>query len=210
MSAVIARLIASVVLMLSIPVLFTLLSFLAVRFEPIRSRVLLVGIVTLVCAVAAIVGWVGLWYSQIRWTSARVVGTGVLALGLALLAGIIGSMLAATIPHDGATFGMVFGGMLWGLGWFGLTPILWKETRAERSERLQELRGEQGLACPVCNYNLAGLREARCPECGAAYTLDQLYAAMTEDRTAVHAPVAGPDQRAASDSPSEPTPTSSD
>ncbi len=29
--------------------------------------------------------------------------------------------------------------------------------------------------CPKCGYNLSGLRECRCPECGVNYTLDQLW-----------------------------------
>jgi DNA-directed RNA polymerase subunit RPC12/RpoP len=30
------------------------------------------------------------------------------------------------------------------------------------------------IACPSCGYNLRGLKEAKCPECGAEFTLDQL------------------------------------
>ncbi len=29
--------------------------------------------------------------------------------------------------------------------------------------------------CPACGYNMTGLSECRCPECGAAYRLDQLW-----------------------------------
>jgi len=29
--------------------------------------------------------------------------------------------------------------------------------------------------CPACGYNLTGLSECRCPECGASYRLDQLW-----------------------------------
>jgi hypothetical protein len=32
--------------------------------------------------------------------------------------------------------------------------------------------------CPQCGYSLVGLVEARCPECGAGFTLDQLLAAQ--------------------------------
>ncbi len=28
--------------------------------------------------------------------------------------------------------------------------------------------------CPQCGYNMRGLTEAKCPECGAVFTLDQL------------------------------------
>lgn len=30
------------------------------------------------------------------------------------------------------------------------------------------------MTCPACGYNMRGLTEARCPECGAEFTLDQL------------------------------------
>jgi hypothetical protein len=31
--------------------------------------------------------------------------------------------------------------------------------------------------CPRCDYNLRGLSEARCPECGERFTLEQLWSA---------------------------------
>lgn len=35
------------------------------------------------------------------------------------------------------------------------------------------------VPCPNCGYNLRGLKEARCPECGCEYTIEQL---VTADR----------------------------
>lgn len=29
--------------------------------------------------------------------------------------------------------------------------------------------------CPSCGYNLSGLTECRCPECGQTYRIDQLW-----------------------------------
>ena len=34
--------------------------------------------------------------------------------------------------------------------------------------------------CPACGYDLTGLHEARCPECGRSYTLDELFSALSE------------------------------
>jgi hypothetical protein len=34
------------------------------------------------------------------------------------------------------------------------------------------------VVCPLCGYNLTGLRQAACPECGDTFTLDQLAAAQ--------------------------------
>jgi predicted Zn-ribbon and HTH transcriptional regulator len=43
------------------------------------------------------------------------------------------------------------------------------------------------MACPNCGYNLTGLREARCPECGSQFTLDELFARVTEDKRQLEA-----------------------
>lgn len=32
----------------------------------------------------------------------------------------------------------------------------------------------QEMSCPSCGYSMRGLYEARCPECGAEFTIDQL------------------------------------
>ena len=32
----------------------------------------------------------------------------------------------------------------------------------------------EDVPCPSCGYNLRGLREARCPECGSSFTIEQL------------------------------------
>jgi hypothetical protein len=34
--------------------------------------------------------------------------------------------------------------------------------------------------CLRCGYDMTGLTEARCPECGAEYTLDQLWMAQRD------------------------------
>ena len=31
--------------------------------------------------------------------------------------------------------------------------------------------------CPACGYNLSGLTQCRCPECGATYEIDKLWRA---------------------------------
>jgi rubrerythrin len=69
--------------------------------------------------------------------------------------------------------------MTWATIWLIGTAIIWRETAKERGERLRHM-GIHTLTCPNCGYNLTGLREAKCPECGAAYTLDQLYASIAE------------------------------
>ncbi|UCG15098.1 MAG: hypothetical protein JSV19_07345 [Phycisphaerales bacterium] len=59
----------------------------------------------------------------------------------------------------------VFGGlfvMCWAFG-PGIVLLFWSETR-------KRMAGH----CPGCGYNLRGLSEQRCPECGRAFTFDEL------------------------------------
>jgi hypothetical protein len=46
--------------------------------------------------------------------------------------------------------------------------------RVRESHHRLGVDGRVKVFCPACNYSMIGLREARCPECGAAYTLDEL------------------------------------
>jgi rubrerythrin len=55
--------------------------------------------------------------------------------------------------------------------------FIWRETAQERVARLKTA-GVDTIVCSVCGYNMTGLKEARCPECGVQYTLDQLYASQ--------------------------------
>ena len=57
------------------------------------------------------------------------------------------------------------------------------ETARERAERLNA-SGRDGVVCPTCGYNLTGLTEPRCPECGSQFTLDQLLASQPSRATA--------------------------
>lgn len=45
---------------------------------------------------------------------------------------------------------------------------------ARRGVPLINRDGHVNVHCPVCGYAMIGLTEARCPECGAKFTLDEL------------------------------------
>ena len=49
--------------------------------------------------------------------------------------------------------------------------LLWRDgyRRGWRSAR------EMPPTCPKCGYNLSGLTQCRCPECGTEYRLDELW-----------------------------------
>jgi hypothetical protein len=66
--------------------------------------------------------------------------------------------------------------------WVLMTVVVWRETTAERTHRLAAA-GADRIVCPMCGYAMTGLREARCPECGAAYTLEQLIATQPSRET---------------------------
>lgn len=122
--------------------------------------------------------WVLLWRSSVRWEGR--IGTTVAA---AILCGIIGAILGAianTIERD---FGAFVGTVSAILFWLVATCFLWRESPTERAARLGA-SGRDSVVCPTCGYNLTGLKEPRCPECGSQFTLDQLLASQPSRATA--------------------------
>ena len=121
--------------------------------------------------------WVLLWRSAVRWTPWRVLYT-VGGTALALLAGVAMGVLCMSLNAQIPVPALVmFGGGLVPIVWVLMTVLVWRETNAERAARLAAV-GASEIVCPVCGYRMAGLREARCPECGAAFTIEQLVAAQ--------------------------------
>lgn len=120
--------------------------------------------------------WFLLWYSSIQW-NARRIASSVLSFPAAILAGLILGFLAATIlPVGGdASFGVFIGGMLTILLWLVSSVFIWRETAAERAQRVKATN-RTAMICPTCGYNLTGLTASRCPECGSQFTLDELVA----------------------------------
>jgi small-conductance mechanosensitive channel len=119
--------------------------------------------------------WCLLWRSGVNWNSSRIVRTFLAALGAAF-AGVLAGVVATSIisGHD-ASFGVFIGGVLTIILWLIATVFIWRETAAERAERIKGA-SESAVTCPNCGYNLTGLSESRCPECGSKFTLDELMA----------------------------------
>ena len=123
--------------------------------------------------------WVVLWHTSVRWTRQRIVRTAVATVA-SLVAGTLFGMLCTAINRSiPVPFAMLVGGAVVPIVWVLATVIVWRETPAERVARLGG-RADAGatIVCPLCGYNLTGLREARCPECGASFTLEELTAAQ--------------------------------
>jgi DNA-directed RNA polymerase subunit RPC12/RpoP len=116
--------------------------------------------------------WYLLWRSGVQWNLSRVLGTFLAALGAAIVGGLAG--VFATSLTEGS-FGAFLGGFLAIILWLVGTVFIWRETAAERAERVKG-SGKSGVTCPTCGYNLTGLSESRCPECGSKFTLDELMA----------------------------------
>ena len=120
--------------------------------------------------------WVLLWRSMVRWTPERKFNSVAAGLGAMLIGVAVAVILRriARIPIIPACF---VGGGLPPIAWVLGTVLIWRETPSERLHRISEA-GTDAVSCPVCGYNLTGLREALCPECGSRFTLDQLLAAQ--------------------------------
>lgn len=136
------------------------------------------------CAVYAVTGayWVFIWRSAVVWTRRRVYGTALaapLSVGAGLIFGAVVWLFAS--PQAGADEALLVATFLGGgvppIVWVLATVVLWRETTQERIARVRGT-GAETLVCPACGYSMVGQREARCPECGASYTLDALVAAQ--------------------------------
>src|SRR5687768_16841524 len=130
----------------------------------------------LLTCVYMVVYWLALWRRAVAWTLSRYRLTMLWAAASVVAGIILGVGIRATIPYDhwlGAFMGILSATVLWII----TTILAWRETPAERAARLSRA-GADALVCPSCGYNLTGLREARCPECGASFTLNELFAAQ--------------------------------
>jgi hypothetical protein len=177
MTAIIARLILAM-LLLPVTAAVFVLSFAATvpgGGPPSAGRLL--ALWTFIYSFIAVY-WILLWRSSVRWTNQRITRTVLAGLG-SVTAGLFVGAAAVTLFHGlPVPIAILFGGGPVPIIWVLATVLIWRETPAERVERMGGLIGADAIVCPMCGYNLSGLREARCPECGATYTLDRLIAAQ--------------------------------
>lgn len=117
--------------------------------------------------------WTALWRNNVPLTTERRTATLGVTAGAAIAAVIIGGPLTYLNGEVGMVVGTSLAPLLWLIG----TTLVWRETFQERGKRLRR-SDPNALICPRCAYNLTGLKEARCPECGTQYTLEQLFAAQ--------------------------------
>ena len=178
MTRTVARLILAMLLLPCTGAVFLIL-FLAVVIPGARngpppvSRLLLMWFLLYLFVGAY---WVVLWRDMVAWNRRRVMLTALASVGsLAVAAAVaVGAMaIQRQLPPPIA---VLLGGGTVPITWVLSTVLIWRETAAERLGRLTA-HGMPVLACPLCGYNLAGLTEARCPECGGSFTLEQVVLA---------------------------------
>ena len=63
------------------------------------------------------------------------------------------------------------------LVWLGIILFNWREYLSERMLRIKLINSDM-IPCPDCGYNLTGLKSTRCPECGAWYSIDQVFSVL--------------------------------
>jgi hypothetical protein len=183
MTATIARLILAMLILPATGAVF-LLTFLAVLARsggggpPPFWGILVVWIIVYTFVAAY---WILLWRSTVRWTAARIWKTA-LAGAVALAGGgaIAFAVIVISRSQIPPGIALLLGGGTVPIVWVLGTVLLWRETAAERVARMSNLIGSPTVVCPFCGYNLSGLREARCPECGNSFTLDQLAASQPQ------------------------------
>jgi hypothetical protein len=138
-----------------------------------RGSLLYVLIADVVCGLLTVVGWIALWRSTVNWTRARIQGTVLATICCTAAGAALAWLFVQSFPRSGAE-GAALAGVFGGGCWILWTTWLWRQTPAERLAAAMRASPDQTVLCPTCGYNLAGLYEARCPECGTRYTLVEL------------------------------------
>lgn len=128
-------------------------------------------IANVICAVYFAACWTVTWQSSVVWTTIRKYLTGIAFIGSTVPSVIIFMSLRG--QQFSGSIAMFLAGLAWLASWIASTALSWRETAAERVSRLAS-RGGGAVPCPDCGYDLTGLQEARCPECGNRFTLDEL------------------------------------
>lgn len=175
MSPLVSRILLTI-LLFPTALLFLFLTFLFLDQLGSGSDLETIGGGTLMTCGYMIVYWLLVWCRDVRWTPARRRSTWLAAGVAAALGGTLGFTILVSVPKD-EELAVVSGSLTATLLWIVATVLLWRETPDERGARLARA-GADTLVCPSCGYNLTGLREARCPECGAAFTLNDLLASQ--------------------------------
>ncbi|MBN1514474.1 MAG: hypothetical protein JXB13_20835 [Phycisphaerae bacterium] len=177
MTRLLARLLLAFAVVLAAPVFCTALVIVLVEGSSYRMFTLWLSVAQGITALLFIVAWIAVWRGQVvwsRWRRSLTYASVLWSLGVGSTLGL--GMAAITNEEE---VGIVFAGLFWFVTWIPSTALVWRETARERAARLKTIVVGT-VNCPNCGYNMTGLHEARCPECGTQYTLNELFAALQE------------------------------
>lgn len=177
MSRLLSRLVLALATALAAPVVYTG-SYIVIEQTLWRRDLYALHAANFLTATLFVLAWIGIWHSQVVWTRARRLLTAASVLWSVGAAFIFGVVVA--VCTQGNEVGVILGGMVWFVAWMASTAFVWRETGPERAARLGSI-AKGTVSCLNCGYNLTGLHEARCPECGTQYTLDELFASLADD-----------------------------
>jgi len=179
MAPTITRLVLSLALIVAAPVVYTITFVMWMELVHRHDEEMGLLMADLIVGPAFALGWLAIWFFEIRWTAMRA-GLTVVAFAASAVASVVfGTMMI--VLFRGEELGFLFGGMLFVVLWLFSTALVWMELPGERRRRLASV-GAAEVACPTCGYNLKGLKTTACPECGASFTIDQLFASHLERR----------------------------
>lgn len=173
MSRLVARLMLAVFLLPIAAVLYLLGIAVALEIFSYRQEEMIFFFASAVVLCFVGVYWVALWRSSVSWTRRRLGRTyavSAAAVGAGFVSAVVFVALGA-IP----SFGIFIGTTVAGISWLPATVVVWRETVEERSARLRSA-GAETVRCLSCGYNLTGLKQTTCPECGVQPTIEELLA----------------------------------
>lgn len=181
MTNLLARILLSI-FMLPLAVICWVVTFVTLASSQIREEnAVMVAAVT--TALFVVGYWILLWRKSVLWSPGRVLRTVLGSVGCVAAGVFAGVGLLAVTRMREQELGVFFGTVFATVVWLPLMVLLWKETAAERADRIRKSAGDV-VFCPRCGYNMTGLYEPRCPECGARFTLNQLYAGQQREALA--------------------------
>ncbi len=177
MTRLLARLLLAFAVVLAAPVFCTALFIVLVECTVWTWDTFCLAGAECVSALFFIIAWIAVWRGQVvwnRWRRSLTYASVLWSLGVGSTLGF-----AMAVLTNEEEVGIVFAGLFWFVTWIPSTALVWRETARERAARLKTI-AVGTVNCPNCGYNMTGLHEARCPECGTRYTLNELFASLQE------------------------------
>lgn len=173
MSRLLAKILLTV-LIFPATILFYFLSFIVIEHWFISRDATALLISTILTCLFMGAYWLALWFRAVQWTGERIRWTLLAILPAAIFGGVIGVVVNFALNGEDS-FPEMFGLLSATVVMLIATVFVWRESSSERAARLQR-SSASAIVCPTCGYNLTGLSETRCPECGSKFTIDELLA----------------------------------